>query len=85
MSKSVTIYTTPSCGGCIMLKTFLKDNAIAFEEIDVSSSSDKAQEAIRKSGQISIPLIDIDGKIIVGFDQTELVRELGLNGKGQQK
>jgi glutaredoxin 3 len=85
MGKHVTIYTTPACGGCMMLKTFLKSNDIAFEEIDVATSPEIAQEAIRRSGQMSVPLIDIDGAMLVGFDKDELSNALGLVLQGKQR
>ena len=70
MTKKVTIYTTPYCGYCIMVKEFFKENKIQYKEIDVSEDEKAAQEMIQKSGQMYVPIIDISGKIIVGFDKS---------------
>lgn len=78
MDKKVKIYSTPTCPFCIMTKKFLKDNNIDFEDIDVSTDQAKAQEMIKKSGQMAVPVIDIDGEIIVGFDKEKIRKALGL-------
>ncbi len=78
MDKKVKIYSTPTCPFCIMTKKFLKDNNIDFEDIDVSTDQAKAQEMIKKSGQMAVPVIDIDGEIIVGFDKEKITKALGL-------
>jgi len=76
--KKVIIYTTPTCPFCMMAKRFLKDNDIDFEDFDVSTDRTKAQEMIRKSGQMAVPVLDIEGEIIVGFDRERIVKVLGL-------
>lgn len=78
MSKKVMVYSTPSCPFCVRTKQFLKDNNVDFENIDVSGDQSKAQEMIQKSGQMGVPVVDIDGKIIVGFDQDKIKVALGL-------
>ncbi len=78
MAKKVTIYSTPTCPFCIRTKQFLKENNIKFEEIDVSLDEAKAEEMIKKSGQMGVPVVDIDGEIIVGFDKDRLKETLGL-------
>jgi len=77
MSKKVTIYSTPTCPYCIRTKKFLEDNNIAFENIDVSSDPGKSEEMVKKSGQMGVPVLDIDGKIIVGFDKDAIQKALG--------
>lgn len=72
MEKRVKIYSTPTCPWCIRTKQFLKDNNIIFEDFDVSTNQQAAQEMIQKSGQMGVPVLDIDGKIIVGFNKEEL-------------
>lgn len=74
----VKVYSTQSCPYCFMAKDFLKDNEIAFDDIDVSKDSKAAQEMIKKSGQQGVPVIDINGKIIVGFDKEAIKKELKL-------
>jgi len=78
MSKKVKVYSTSSCPHCIKLKQFLKDNSIAFESVDVSSDPLGQREMVQVSGQMAVPVIDIEGKILVGFDKEELKAELGL-------
>lgn len=75
----VKIYTTPTCPYCAMAKEFLKANGIPYEEIDVSTSEEAANEMIKKSGQMGVPVIEIDGQIIVGFDRAALRKALGLS------
>ncbi|OGW74712.1 MAG: NrdH-redoxin [Omnitrophica bacterium RBG_13_46_9] len=78
MNKKVTVYSTPTCPYCIRVKQFLKDNNIEFENIDVSSNADKAQEMIDKTGQMGVPVIDIDGEVVVGFDKERISQALGI-------
>lgn len=78
MGKSVTVYSTPTCPFCVRAKQFLKENKVAFKDIDVSVDQAKADEMIKKSGQMGVPVIDIDGQIIVGFDKEEIKSALGL-------
>lgn len=61
-----------------MAKEYFKEKKIEFEEFNVALDQQKSQEMIDKSGQLSIPVIDIDGKIIVGFDQKKIDKVLGL-------
>lgn len=77
MSK-VIIYTTPTCVYCKMTKTFFKEHDVAYEERDVSSDAKAREEMISKSKQMAVPVIDIDGQIIVGFDKEGLSKLLGL-------
>jgi len=76
--KKVIIYTTPTCPFCMMAKRFLKDNDLDFVDFDVSTDRTKAQEMIQKSGQMAVPVLDIEGEIIVGFDRDRIVKALGL-------
>ena len=78
MQKNVKVYSTPTCPFCIRAKQFLKDSSVAFTDIDVSENEDKAQEMISKSGQMGVPVLDIDGQIIIGFDKDRIKEALGL-------
>ena len=78
MDKKVKIYSTPACPFCIMTKKFLKENNIDFEDIDVSTDQAKAKEMVQKSGQMAVPVLDIDSEIIVGFDKERIRKALGL-------
>jgi glutaredoxin-like YruB-family protein len=70
----VKVYSTPTCPWCKKAKEFLKSEGINFEDIDVSSNQEKHQEMIEKSGQMGVPVIDVKGTIIVGFD-TEAIKK----------
>jgi len=78
MAKKVKVYSTPMCPYCIRAKQFLKENAVSFEDIDVSSDQAAAEEMIKRSGQMGVPVIDIDGELIVGFDKDKIKKALGL-------
>ncbi|MEM4347645.1 MAG: glutaredoxin domain-containing protein [Candidatus Altiarchaeota archaeon] len=73
---NVKVYSTPTCPFCHMAKDFLKSKGVDFEDIDVSSNRKAAQEMIQKSGQMGVPVIEINGKIIVGFDRNAIEKEL---------
>ena len=74
----VKVYSTPTCPYCKIAKAFLQENKIEFEDIDVSVNQAAAQEMISKSGQMGVPVVDIDGQIIVGFDKRRIMSALGL-------
>ncbi len=73
--KVITIYTTPTCHFCHGAKAFFKEHSIAYTEKDVSGDPVARAEMVSKSGQMGVPVIDIDGKIVAGFDEPKL-REL---------
>ena len=75
---NVKIYSTPICPYCARAKQFLKDNNIEFDDIDVSADQSKTQEMVQKTGQMGVPVLDIDGEIIVGFDKDKIKVALGL-------
>ncbi len=66
------IYSTPTCVYCKTLKAYLMKNQIAFEDIDVSKDEKQLQKMIKDSGQMGVPVVDIDGEIIIGFDKTKI-------------
>lgn len=74
----VTIYSTPVCVYCKMAKEFFAKNNVAYEELNVASDLKAREEMVGKSHQLGVPVIDIDGTIIVGFDQKKLESALGL-------
>lgn len=78
MAKSVKIYSTPTCPWCMRAKQFLKDNNIAYQDLDVSTNQPAAEEMIKKSEQMGVPVLDIEGEIIVGFDKEKIKTALGL-------
>jgi len=74
----VLIYSTPTCPWCTKVKEFLKNHNIEFEDFDVSEDKNRAEEMVKKSGQRGVPVIDIDGKIIIGFNEEKLKEALNL-------
>jgi len=76
--KKVKVYSTPTCPYCIRAKQFLKDNNIQFENIDVSADQQKSEEMVKISGQMGVPVLDIEGEIIVGFDKEAIKKALGI-------
>lgn len=75
---AVIVYSTPSCPYCHMAKEFLEENKIAFKEINVAEDDKAREEMIKKSGQLGVPVLDINGKIIIGFDRDEIKEALGI-------
>lgn len=73
---AVTVYTTPTCGFCVKVKDYLKKAGVTFSEYNVADNREKAEEMVKKSGQMGVPVIDINGKIIVGFNKPEIDKAL---------
>lgn len=74
----IKIFSTPSCPYCYTLKEFLKGKGFKFEDIDVSKNEKELEEMVQKSGQMGVPVIDIDGQIVVGFDKEKIVELLKI-------
>ena len=68
-AKKVIVYSTPTCPYCHQAKDYLKEKGVAFEDVNVAEDRIRTKEMIEKSGQMGVPVIDIGGTIIVGFDQ----------------
>lgn len=77
MSK-VKIFLTPGCPYCFTLKEFLKEHNIKFEEIDVSKNEKAREEMIKKAGKMEVPVVEIDGQVIVGFDKEKICKILNI-------
>ena len=75
---NVIIYSTPTWPWCTKVKDYLSSKNVSFEDYDVSKDKDKAVEMVQKSGQRGVPVLDIDGQIIVGFDKTGIDKLLNL-------
>ena len=75
----VIIYSTPTCHFCHMAKDFFKANGVAFTDKNAAADPVARKEALTKSGQMGVPVIDIDGKIVVGFNEPKLRELLGIN------
>lgn len=76
--KKVEIYSTPSCTYCKAAKDYFKKNNIAYTEYDVAADQAKRAEMLEKSGQLGVPVIDIGGDIVVGYDQKVISELLGV-------
>ena len=73
---NIIVYSTISCPWCHKAKEFLKEKGVAYKDVNVGADQEAANEMVEKSGQMGVPVIDIDGKIIVGFDKEELEKVL---------
>lgn len=78
MAKSVIVYSTNVCPWCVKVKDFLKQSNIAFEERNVKENPAYAEELVQKSGGAMLPVTDIDGTIIVGFNPKKIREAVGL-------
>lgn len=76
--KNVTVYSTPSCSWCTTLKNWLRKNGIHYTDVDVSRDERSARELVNKSGHQGVPQTEINGEIVVGFDQPKLKRLLEI-------
>ena len=74
--KKVRVYSTPTCPWCLRAKNFLDGKKIKFEDINVAEDDKAREEMIKKSGQMGVPVLDINGEIIVGFDEDAINRAL---------
>ena len=76
--KKVIIYSTPSCTYCNMAKEYLTAHNVPFESIDVAADAAKRQEMVEKSGQMGVPVIEVEQDIIVGFNKPVLAHLLNI-------
>jgi len=77
-NKRVIIFTTPSCPHCHHAKMYLRERGIRFRDVDVSRDPAAARDMVRRSGQQGVPVLDIGGRIVVGFDRPKIDRLLEL-------
>lgn len=73
----IKIYTTDSCPWCDKAKSYLKSQNLEFTELNVQDDMEAREEMIKKSRQMGVPVLDIDGNIIVGFDKPAILKALG--------
>jgi len=76
--QEVKIYSTPSCTFCKATKSFLDSNNIPYQDFNVAEDKAARDEMMRKSDTMSVPVIEVDGEILVGFDEAKLKKMLGL-------
>lgn len=75
---TVIVYSTPTCPWCHRVKDYLKEKGVNFVDIDVAANREKAMEMMEKSGQRGVPVLDIDGEVVVGFDKERIDKLLKL-------
>ncbi len=71
-AKKVVVYSTPTCPFCKRTKDYLSQKEIPYDDINVATDKEKAKEMIQISGQMGVPVIVIDGQIVVGFNQAKI-------------
>jgi len=76
---TVVIYSTPACVWCNEAKKYFKKNKISYKDYDISNNLAKRMEMVKLSGQMNVPVITIDEKVIIGFDKREIGRLLQIN------
>lgn len=76
--KKVTIYSTPTCHYCNMAKDYFNENGVKYDAFDVASDLVRRKEMVEKTGQLGVPVIVIDGEVIIGFDREHIAQLLGL-------
>jgi len=74
----VIVFSTPTCSFCTMAKKYFHEKGIKFRDVDVSKDPAAARDMVRRSGQQGVPVIDIGGKIVVGFDRVKINKHLGI-------
>lgn len=74
----VKLYSTSSCPYCVALKGFLEENKVEFEEVDISQDEESMKMIVEKTGQMGVPVIDIDGQLVVGFDRQKIIELLKI-------
>lgn len=85
ISMHITVYTTPTCPYCTLAKEFFKGHGVTFTEIDVAADPAAANEMVKKSGQMGVPVIEIGNEIVVGWNQTAIEEVLKNTKKEKQK
>lgn len=76
--KRVIVFSTPTCPYCNMVKSYLRQNKIRFTDVDVSRDASAARDLVRRSGQMGVPVVDIGGRLVIGFDRPKINQFLGL-------
>ncbi|HEY1037242.1 MAG TPA: glutaredoxin domain-containing protein [Candidatus Paceibacterota bacterium] len=78
---TIKIYSTPSCGYCKVAKEFLTSHGVEYTEVDVAADVNAREEMVDKSGQLGVPVFDINGQIIVGYNEQLLSKVVGIGGQ----
>ena len=81
--RKVRVFTTPTCSWCLRTRAFLREHRIPFREVDISRNPAAARDLVRRTGQMVVPVVEIDGRLIVGFDRRTLEKALGVGRGGR--
>ncbi len=79
--QKVLVFTTPTCPWCVRVKRYLTEQKITFREVDVSRDQAAAKDLVRRTGQMGVPVVEIDGRPVIGFDKPRIDRMLGLTSR----
>lgn len=82
--SEVKLYSTPSCPYCRMAKDFLEEEGISFTPVDVSKDENAVVEMVDKSGQMGVPVLEVDNTIVVGFDRGAYKKALATSGAARE-
>jgi glutaredoxin-like YruB-family protein len=74
----IRLFTTPTCSYCVTLKKFLQEHNVQFEVVDVLADKEAQEEMVQKTNQMTVPVLDINGEFIVGFDRKQIIEKLGI-------
>ena len=77
-TKTVKVYSTPTCPWCQKTKKYLNEHGIAYQDLNVAADKKAREEMVKKSGQMGVPVIEIDSELVVGYDEGWLKQKLGL-------
>ncbi|MBI1729878.1 glutathione S-transferase N-terminal domain-containing protein [Candidatus Acetothermia bacterium] len=77
--SQVTLYTTPTCTYCRVAKKYFEEHNVEYEEYDISQDMEKAKRVVEMTRQTAVPVIEVDGEFIIGFDKRKLASALGLD------
>lgn len=76
--RAVKVYSSPTCPWCKRVKEFLTTQRVAFEDIDVVNDKAAREDMVKKTGQMGVPVVEIDGDYIIGYDEGKLKEKLEL-------
>ena len=77
-TKAVNVYSTPTCPWCQKTKKFLEEHGIAYKDFNVAADKSAREEMVKKTGQMGVPVIEIDSEFVVGYDEGWLKQKLGV-------
>ncbi|MCF7845421.1 MAG: glutaredoxin family protein [Candidatus Pacebacteria bacterium] len=76
--KNIRVFSTPTCVYCIVLKKWLDEKGVSYDEVDVSQDEEAQKEMVQKTGQMGVPVIMIDEEVVVGFDKERIAKILNI-------